>query len=95
MNAVRKFLSEASKKLELPAEVVSFVPKMELTGTEEFSIEPHKGLLEYEKERISLDSSVGTVLIFGSELRIKQMNHQRITLVGQIHSVELQGNQIE
>lgn len=49
MNRARKLLSSTAAFLELPADVLAGIPKMELIGFQEFSIEPHKGLLEYEK----------------------------------------------
>lgn len=89
MNPLKKIMMEASQILELPADIVAFVPKIELTGTTEFSMEPHKGLLEYEQERISLASSIGTVVVEGNNLQIKRMNHQRITLIGRIFSIRV------
>lgn len=91
MKKARKLLTRVSQKLELPAEIAAGLPKMEMTGTAEFSMEPHKGLLEYEQERISVASSVGTVTILGNGLTIRLMNQERITVVGEIRAVELPG----
>ena len=91
MKKARKLLTRVSQKLELPAEIAAGLPKIELTGTSEFSMEPHKGLLEYEQERISVASSVGTVAVLGSGLTIRLMNQERITVVGEIRAVELPG----
>ena len=90
MNAARKILIKASRMMELPSDIVAFLPKIELTGTEECSIEPHKGLLEYEQNRICVATSIGTAVIQGDNLRIKRMNHQRITLAGHVLGVMLQ-----
>ena len=46
MNKAKKLLSDAAQRLELPADIAAGLPKMELTGTVEFSLEPHRGLLE-------------------------------------------------
>lgn len=90
MNRARKILAGAAERLELPAEVLAGVPKMELTGFQQFSIEPHKGLMEYEKDRISIESDLGPILILGSGLTIQLMNRQRITIRGKLFAVELQ-----
>lgn len=89
MNRARKFLSEAAAYLELPADVMAGVPRVEVTGFREFSIEPHKGLMEYEKERIIVESSLGRVCLSGKDLTIRLMNSQRITVSGAIYAVEL------
>ena len=90
MNRARKILADAAERLELPAEVLAGVPKMELTGFQQFSIELHKGLMEYEKDRISIESDLGPILILGSGLTIQLMNRQRITIRGKLFAVELQ-----
>lgn len=87
MNKARKFLMDAADHLELPADIVASVPRMEIIGAQEFSIEPHKGLLEYEKEQIGVETNVGKIRIFGAGLTIKQMNRNRITVAGDIRSV--------
>ena len=95
MNIARKLLTTASQRLELPAEITAGLPKMELTGTTEFSVEPHKGLLEYEQQRISVASSIGAIHVNGRHMTIKLMNQERITVVGEIQSVELPGDRHE
>lgn len=95
MNKAKKLLSDAAQRLELPADIAAGLPKMELTGTVEFSLEPHRGLLEYEKTRIAVSSALGTVEVLGQGLSIKRMNQERITIVGQITAVELPEDGIE
>ena len=90
MNRAKKILASAADKLDLPADVLAGLPKMELTGFRQFSIEPHQGLLEYEKERISIKSDLGRIDIIGEDLRIRLMNSQRITINGRLRSIELQ-----
>lgn len=89
MNKARKFLANTAGFLELPADVLAGVPKMEMTGFREFSIEPHKGLLEYEREQITIETDLGRVCLLGKELTIRLMNSSRITIRGQLNAVEL------
>ena len=87
MKRIRKLVTMTSQYLDLPGEVTGGQPKMELTGTSSFSMEPHRGLLEYETERILIDSSIGPVCVQGKQLAIQLMNRQRITIIGEIHGV--------
>lgn len=89
MNVARKLMEQASRKLELPAEIVAGLPRIEVTGTGELSVEPHKGLLEYAQERISIDSSIGPICVTGQRLTIKLMNCKRITVTGSVLAIEL------
>ena len=88
MKQIRKLMTMASQYLDLPGEVAAGQPNMELTGAS-FSMEPHRGLLEYETERIMIASSIGPVCIQGKHLAIQLMNRHRITIMGEIHGVYL------
>ncbi len=88
MKQIRKLMTMASQYLDLPGEVAAGQPNMELTGAS-FSMEPHRGLLEYETERIMIASSIGPVCIQGKQLAIQLMNRHRITIVGEIYGVNL------
>jgi len=89
MNRVRKLLVDAAGYLELPANILAGVPKMELTGFQEFSIESHKGLVEYEKKQIGIETDLGKVWIVGNDLTIKLMNRQRLTIKGDLYAVHM------
>lgn len=89
MDGPRKWMTQLSQRLELPADVLAGVPRMELEGDGLFRMEPHKGLLEYSREQICVASSLGTVQICGSQLRIKVMNVSQITVCGRIGLVRV------
>lgn len=90
MNKARNFLANAADRLDLPADILAGIPKMEMTGFREFSIEPHHGLVEYERERIRIGTDMGKVLLSGMDMTIKLMNRNRITIKGALHSIQLQ-----
>ena len=89
MNRAQQFLAEAAQRFQLPVDVLAGVPKMELLGFREFSVEPHQGLVEYERQKITIDSSMGRIVVMGRDMTIKLMNRQRITIKGCLSSVEL------
>lgn len=92
MNKARKFLLQTSQRLELPSDIIAGVPRMELVGSEEFSLEPHKGLLEYNENKISILTSIGAIAIDGSDMKIKTMNCSRITIIGKLYHLQLLGD---
>jgi len=91
MKIAGKLLLAVSQRLDLPAEVSAGLPKMELTGSAQFSMEPHKGLLEYAQNRITVAAGNGSVTVLGEDLTIQLMNQSRITVIGTIQAVELNG----
>ena len=89
MNKAKKIITTAAHYLELPADIVTETPRMELIGCDEFSIEPHKGLVEYEREKIGVLTSLGKIWLHGRNLSIKLMNQHRITVKGEFDMVIL------
>lgn len=89
MNKARGILQYISKKFDLPSDILAGIPRIELLGTDECSVEPHQGLLEYGDERIAVGTAVGPVVLEGKKLEIKRMNGQRITLSGRISQISL------
>ena len=59
--------------LELPKELVLNVPKMTLTGKDKILIESYKSLISYESDCVKLNTSVGTLSLFGKDLTIKEI----------------------
>lgn len=88
MHTTGKILTGLSQKLQMPGDVLAGVPRIEMIGTRQVAMEPHKGLLEYGTEQISVQSALGAVRISGNSLKILAMNSHRITIGGTIKCVE-------
>ena len=71
MNRAKKILMKASSKLELPADILAGLPRIELLGKEQCSVEPHCGLLVYGEEKICVQTDLGVVSITGNNMQIK------------------------
>lgn len=89
MKKGRNLLVRAGQHMDLPLDLVTGVPRMELIGQEEFSLEPHCGLLAYSETEVRLGSRVGEISVLGKQLIIKMMNERRIVLSGRILQVML------
>ena len=90
MKEKKNILVSAAQTADLPADIIAGLPRIELTGNILCAIEPHRGLYEYSRERVSVDSTAGKVLVIGTELDIRQMNCSRIVVSGQICEVKLE-----
>ncbi len=86
----RQLLSHAADRLELPADLVAGLPRLELTGFSKLAIERHNGIREYGTERIVVEVNMGAVVVEGLDLTVRSMDHAQIVLTGQITAVRLE-----
>ena len=84
---VKKFRKEFIDVFEIPEELVGNVPVVIMTGKKEVIVENHKGIAEFTKERIILDTNDGAFLISGQNLSIKYMKSDCISICGNICAV--------
>ena len=82
------FLQKISRKIDLPSEILSSDPTVELKGRSEAIVIQHKGILEYTPQRIQIASRAGCICICGQNLDISLMNRERVAVFGQIESVQ-------
>ena len=84
------FLEKTSAVLDLPADVVAGLPRMELLGDREFRMEFHRGILAYGREEILISGGSLLVRVRGSGLELKAMRLGELHIVGNITAVELE-----
>lgn len=82
-----KIKETLSNALELPKDIMLDVAKVILIGSNNISVENHKGILEYNEDQIRVNTSSGILTINGSKLNIKSILQEEITITGDISSV--------
>ena len=95
MKQGRKLIVSAAACFDLPADIVAGLPRMEMVGTVRFSMEPHKGLLEYSAERVVVDSVIGNVTVTGNDLTLQYMSREKIAVSGKIKAVAVGEEELE
>jgi sporulation protein YqfC len=85
-NKLRKKISES---LDLPQEVMLDIPNILIKGDNEVFIENHKGIVEYSKDLLRLNSALGIIKIIGDNLQIKEINQENILVIGSINLIEI------
>lgn len=83
-------ISRINEILEMPAEVVSNIPKISILGFEEILIENYKNIIEYEDFYIKINTYIGLINVNGFNLKLIQMNHDDIKIVGKIDSIDFE-----
>jgi len=74
--------------LELPKEIVLNVPKLTIMGNSDIMIENYKGIVEYEQNRVRINTAIGVIKITGNMLTIREITSEDIMVIGDIISLE-------
>lgn len=74
--------------LDLPKDIVLNLPRLIFTGNRELYIENYRGIVEYSDTVIRLNTSECLLKITGTELGIKNIATEEITLSGRMKSLE-------
>ena len=77
-----------SEVLELPKDIMLGLPKVTMVGKMEVHIENHKGIIEYSKEIIRINTSDGILKITGKNMDIKNIIIEEVRIIGEIISIE-------
>ncbi|MDY5083933.1 MAG: YabP/YqfC family sporulation protein [Candidatus Limivicinus sp.] len=88
MKKLRELPYELADKLELPEDVLLGSAKLTVTGGRSAVIENHRGVLEYNAERIVVAVPRGKVCLDGTGLRLKAMNKNELLVGGRIRNIE-------
>lgn len=80
--------TKVSEAFELPKEITLDLPKISIIGNIQTLIENHKGIIEYNPERIRVNSSIGVIRIEGKEMNLRNIGSDDIIITGEIKSME-------
>ena len=75
-------------KFDLPAEIVMDIPKIIITGNKEITIENHKGIMIFERDKIKINTNMSPVEIKGHDFEILYIAASTITIKGYFDSIE-------
>lgn len=73
--------------LEIPRDLVMDIPKVTMIGRNELLLENHRGIIEYRNDLLRINLSRGFLEIQGSNIEIKALTPEDISLVGDINAV--------
>ena len=82
-------LVRASHMFDVPADVLSGLPRIELIGSEELRMEQHRGILAYGPDEIHVSGGKLVVQVRGEQLELRAMTPTELLITGKIRGVEL------
>lgn len=89
MDRKENLLERAAQVLEMPADAVAGLPRIELMGNRELRMESHRGILAYGETEIHISGGKMAVRVKGSGLELRSMNPAELLITGDICSLEL------
>lgn len=76
------------EELELPGDIILNSLKLSVVGGKTAVIENHRGILEYNSDRIVIAAKRGRLSISGAELKLSAMDREVLLVSGRINCVE-------
>lgn len=92
---IMRGMSRINEILEMPAEVVSDIPKISILGFKEMLIENYKNIIEYESFYIKVNTHIGVINVNGFNLNLIQMNQDDMKITGKIDSIDFESYEDE
>ena len=88
MERKETFLEKTSAALDLPGNLLTGLPRIELVGDRELRMESHKGILAYGSEEIHISGGRLVVRVRGAGLELRAMDPAELLITGHIAAVE-------
>ena len=82
-------LERAADALDLPADALAGLPRLELVGDKELRMENHRGILAYGSEEIHISGGAFVVKVAGRELELRAMTGLEVLITGKIEQILL------
>lgn len=82
-------LERTAQALDLPADAVAGLPRVELVGDKELRMENHRGILAYGDQEIHVSGGPFVIKVTGEGLELRAMTGLELLITGRITGIEL------
>lgn len=82
-------MEKTAELLDLPADILAGVPRLELVGDGELRLENHQGILAYGREEIHISGGRFLIQIRGEDLELRAMTGLELLITGTIRQISL------
>lgn len=84
----KRIFSEAAELFDLPMDLLSGLPHVEVMGDRQFYMENHRGIISYSEDEIAISADGLIVRVFGEKLELVSMTGEALRIRGKIKRVE-------
>lgn len=81
-------LTGAAELFDLPVDLVTGLPHVEVLGNQQFYMENHRGIISYSDEEIDISGSGMILQVKGKHLVLVSMTAEALRIQGEIERVE-------
>ena len=85
----RSLLEKTVQALDLPADALAGLPRVELVGDREVRMENHRGILAYGEQEIHVSGGPFVIKIMGEGLELRAMTGLELLITGHITAIQL------
>lgn len=86
----KTILEKAADALNLPADLLAGLPKIEITGCRELLIENHRGILSFDTREIVVSGGAVKLVIRGDDFVIRAMSDRELRIGGLLFGLDIQ-----
>lgn len=83
-----KLRKRAFQWLDLPPDVTSDVPRIQMIGSQQIAVENYREVTHFSDGELRLRLSEGTLCIKGAQLTIRAIYRDEVWIEGNIHGIE-------
>ena len=84
----KRIFSEAAELFDLPMDLLSGLPHVEVMGDRQFYMENHRGIISYSEDEIAISADGLIVRVLGEKLELVSMTGEALRIRGKIKRVE-------
>ena len=84
----KNFISDTAELFDLPIDLLSGLPHIEMMGNRQFYMENHRGILSYSEDEIAVSAEGLIVRVFDKKLELVSMSGDALRIRGAIERVE-------
>lgn len=89
MKKKEKRAQRVADMLDLPLDVITDVPHLEIIGKSEVCVENMRGILDYNENCIKINTTIGIIKIDGDELLIEAISDESVSIRGSVIRIEM------
>ena len=80
--------SKIARKLNIPEDISDGLPIVTVTGKSEVYVENYRGIIEYSKNQIKIQTKCGRICITGEELEIAYYTNTDMKIIGKLETMK-------
>ena len=89
MQKQNRFLQQGSNAIDAWEASAGLYPIIEISGDSRVFVEKHRGIQQYDPNRICISVSYGQISVTGSGMELCRMSKEQLVIRGKIESVAI------